>query len=223
MANRPDTTLLKSLPQIEEVLQSPALSGAATLLPRAVLADAARASVDALRTRILAGEAPSFDTDTIAHDAAARVLGLTRPSLRRVINASGVIIHTNLGRSVLAPEAIEAVDAVIAGYSTLEYSTEKMARGSRHAHCEKLICTLTGAEAAIAVNNNAAAVMMVLTEFAAGHEAVVRAASWLKSADRSAFPTSWNFPTRAWWKWAPRTRPTCAITSARSPTTRRCC
>jgi L-seryl-tRNA(Ser) seleniumtransferase len=173
MANKPDTALLKSLPQIEEVLQHPALAPVASQLPRSLVADAARTAVDALRARILAGEAPSVNIDAIARDAAQRALALTAPSLRRVINASGVIIHTNLGRSVLAPEAIEAVDQVIAGYSTLEYSVENMARGSRHAHCEKLICALTGAEAAIAVNNNAAAVMMVLTEFAGNHEAVV--------------------------------------------------
>ena len=90
-----------------------------------------------------------------------------------MVNASGVIVHTNLGRSPLAASAIEAVNDVIAGYSTLEYDTAAMARGSRHAHCEQLICALTGAQAAIAVNNNAAAVMMVLSQFAAGWEAVV--------------------------------------------------
>ena len=90
-----------------------------------------------------------------------------------MINATGIVVHTNLGRSPLADEAVSAVSDVARGYSTLEYDTDAMARGSRHDHVERLICTLTGAEAALAVNNNAAAVMMVLHEFARGHEAVV--------------------------------------------------
>ena len=84
-----------------------------------------------------------------------------------------MIIHTNLGRSVLSRAAQEAVASVICGYSTLEHSVDQMARGSRHSHCEQLICALTGAEAAIAVNNNAAAVMMVLSAFCNEREAVV--------------------------------------------------
>ena len=86
-------------------------------------------------------------------------------------------MHTNLGRSALAEEAVRAVQDVARGYSTLEYDTEAMARGSRHNHVERLVCSLTGAEAAIAVNNNAAAVMMVISEFAKG-----RAAGWCRAA-----------------------------------------
>ncbi|MDD6635940.1 MAG: L-seryl-tRNA(Sec) selenium transferase, partial [Coriobacteriaceae bacterium] len=102
-----------------------------------------------------------------------RTLAFMAPSLRRIINATGVVIHTNMGRSVMCPQAIEAVEDVIKGYSTCEYDTNKMQRGSRHNHYERLICAITGAEAAIAVNNNAAAVVLVLSEFAAGHEAIV--------------------------------------------------
>ena len=173
MANKPDTTLLRQLPQVEEVLHLPAIQALADDLPHDVLTEAVRTEIGRVRAMILAGGKPTFTTDGIAKRAAAAASGLKKPSLRRAVNASGVIIHTNLGRSVLAPEAVEAVNDVITGYSTLEYDTQKMARGSRHAHCESLICALTGAEAAIAVNNNAAAVMMVLREFASGHEAVV--------------------------------------------------
>ena len=165
--------LLRSLPQVEEVLHDPALSILTDSVPHDIVADAVRASVDDARTRILSGLDAATSVEDIARDARMRLLALNRPSLRRVVNASGVIIHTNLGRSVLAPSAVKAVNEVASGYSTLEYDTDSMARGSRHAHCEQLICTLTGAEAAIAVNNNAAAVMMVLSEFAAGHEAIV--------------------------------------------------
>ena len=172
MRHTPDVELLRKLPQVEEVLHDEVLTRI-TAIPRELIVDAVRAEIDLRRKAILNGETPDVAADVIARAAAARAQGLTRPSLRRVINASGVIIHTNLGRSVMAPEAIAAVNDVIMGYSTLEYDTQSMARGSRHDHCEPLICALTGAEAAIAVNNNAAAVMMVLSVFANGHEAIV--------------------------------------------------
>ena len=173
MVSHASQELLRSLPQVEEVLHDRALTVLADNAPRELIADAVRASVDDARQRILAGLEADTAVEDIARAARMRLLSLNRPSLRRVVNASGVIIHTNLGRSVLAPAAVKAVNDVATGYSTLEYDTDAMARGSRHSHCEQLICTLTGAEAAIAVNNNAAAVMMVLSEFAAGHEAIV--------------------------------------------------
>ncbi len=173
MVSHASQELLRSLPQVEEVLHDRALTVLADNAPRELIADAVRASVDDARQRILAGLEADTAVEDIARAARMRLLSLNRPSLRRVVNASGVIIHTNLGRSVLAPAAVKAINDVATGYSTLEYDTDAMARGSRHSHCEQLICTLTGAEAAIAVNNNAAAVMMVLSEFAAGHEAIV--------------------------------------------------
>ena len=166
--------LLRTLPQVEELLEHPSLQPALTSLPRQAVVDAARSAIDDARQALLAGNASCAPSaGAIAQSALLRTLALGRRSLRRVVNASGVIVHTNLGRSPLAASAVEAVNDVIAGYSTLEYDTTSMARGSRHAHCEQLICALTGAEAAIAVNNNAAAVMMVLSQFAAGWEAVV--------------------------------------------------
>ena len=164
---------LRSLPQVEEVLHDASLEALAESVPRDLVCDAVRASIDESRQAILAGSDADTSVPSIVRATRMRLLALNRPSLRRVVNASGVIIHTNLGRSVLAPAAVQAVNEVASGYSTLEYDTDAMARGSRHSHCEQLICTLTGAEAAIAVNNNAAAVMMVLSEFAAGHEAIV--------------------------------------------------
>ena len=165
--------LLKKIPQVEEVLNQPDLCKLETELPRELLTNMVRLEIDALRKKILAGETPTFDISSVAAAAAKRAQGLLVPSLRRIINATGVVIHTNMGRSVMAPGAIEAVNDVMKGYSTLEYNIDTMARGSRHSHCEHLLCALTGAEAAIAVNNNAAAVILVLSEFAAGHEAIV--------------------------------------------------
>ena len=173
MAKNAKSNPLRSLPQIEEVLRHDAMTRVLDVVPHDAAAGAARAAVEDVRRAILEGAIAQASLDDIARDAARRVEALTQRSLRRVVNASGVIVHTNLGRSMLAQEAIDAVDDVIRGYSTLEYSLEDMARGSRHDHCESLICTLTGAEAAIAVNNNAAAVLMVLSQFASGRQAVV--------------------------------------------------
>ena len=173
MSNHSMQNVLRTLPQVEELINHPAVAELVKDLPRDVVADEVRSAIDAMRQAILAGQLDHVDEAALVSNIRMSALRLRRPSLKRVVNASGVIIHTNLGRSVLAASAVEAVNQVARGYSTLEYDTQTMARGSRHDHCEQLICALTGAEAAIAVNNNAAAVMMVLAEFAAGHEAVV--------------------------------------------------
>ncbi|MDY4987758.1 MAG: L-seryl-tRNA(Sec) selenium transferase, partial [Eggerthellaceae bacterium] len=158
---------------VQEVLKCECISSLEESLPHSLLSDCVRSEITALRASILAGENPEFDIESVAQGARSRTLAFMAPSLRRIINATGVVIHTNMGRSVMCPQAIEAVEDVIKGYSTCEYDTNKMQRGSRHNHYERLICAITGAEAAIAVNNNAAAVVLVLSEFAAGHEAIV--------------------------------------------------
>ena len=173
MTDTNQRALLRSLPQVEESLSSPALERAVQRLSRRFVADCAREAVAQARADVLAGRADQVDVDAIAADAARRALALADPSLRRAVNATGVVVHTNLGRSPLALAAVEAVQDVARSYSTLEYDAAARTRGSRHDHVERLACTLTGAEAALAVNNNAAAVLLVLSEFAAGHEAVV--------------------------------------------------
>lgn len=173
MSDAKPQDILRLLPQIDEVLRIPLVEQIAKTIPRDVAVGYVRDVIGNLRTEILDGTVKQVEIDQIVSMVCLHILTLQKPSLRRVINTSGVIIHTNLGRSVLAPEAVEAVIQVATGYSTLEYDMQNMARGSRHDHCEKLLCTLTKAEAAIAVNNNAAAVMMVLSEFAADHEAIV--------------------------------------------------
>ena len=126
-----------------------------------------RQALETARGAIARGsEAPS--EEQLAED----VLGLARlvfePSLRPVINATGVIIHTNLGRAPLSGAAIEAMAAVSRGYSNLEFDLEAGERGSRFTHLEAALRQLTGAEAAIAVNNNASALLLALTALAAG-------------------------------------------------------
>ena len=176
MADQSIQEALRSLPSVEEILQNLSLSKKNTLLadlPHALKADIIRKEIDARRSAILASQHTETDASSITKAVIDQLELQANPSLRRVVNATGIIVHTNLGRSVLADEAIESVIEVAKGYSTLEYDTQAMERGSRHIHYEELICALTGAEAAIAVNNNAAAVMMVLHEFAQDKQAII--------------------------------------------------
>ncbi len=171
---------LRLLPSVTELLKAPAVAALLARHPRPVVVDAIRGLLDAERRRILEAPPPAgaaWTPEAFARELPARleaaVAARTRPSLRRVLNATGVVLHTNLGRSVLAPEAIEAMTAVAAGYSTLELDLETGERGSRHAHVERLLVALTGAEAACVVNNNAGATLIALNTLAAGREAVV--------------------------------------------------
>lgn len=166
-------SLLRTLPKTDDVLSRPELADALTEHPRALVVDAVRAAIEDARARLLAGEAFEPALSDVARDAVARATLAARPSLRGVINATGIIVHTNLGRSVLSAAAAAAVQQVARGYSTLEYDVESGERGSRHAHVESLLCRLTGAEAAMAVNNNAAAVMLGIAALTRGKEAIV--------------------------------------------------
>jgi len=140
---------------------------------RAALIDALRAEADALRSRVASGEhAPDDVAESIEQALPARLTALALPSLQPVINATGVILHTNLGRAPLARAAVERV-AALAAYSNLEYDLDTGARGRRDVHAERLLCRLTGAEAAVVVNNNAAATLLTLAALAAGREVIV--------------------------------------------------
>ncbi|MFN0072399.1 MAG: L-seryl-tRNA(Sec) selenium transferase, partial [Chloroflexota bacterium] len=132
----------------------------------------ARAVIDAARQQIQDGlSAP--DLGELVGALRARVHAATRPPVRRVINATGVIIHTNLGRAPLSERTLQAVEAVGRGYSNLEYQLEIGMRGSRHEHCNALLQQLTGAPGSVVVNNNAAALLLVLAELAVGREVVI--------------------------------------------------
>ncbi len=162
----------RALPSVEELLQSHTLRGYEHKVGRSVVVEAVREALDAARAEIRAGGAapmPALLIDAIT----ARIEQAVRSTLERVINATGVILHTNLGRAPLAPQALTALQDVAQSYSTLEYDLEKGARGARDVHAEALLCKLTGAEAALVVNNNAAAVMFVLRAFAEGKEVIV--------------------------------------------------
>ena len=144
----------RRLPSVDRVLADERLQRAASELGLAAATDAVRAEL-AARREAIARQDGNAALDGIAEAAAARAYAALSSSLRPVINATGVIIHTNLGRAPLSDEAIGAMTAVSRGYSNLEYDLEAGERGSRHGHVEALVCRVTGAEAAMAVNNNA--------------------------------------------------------------------
>jgi L-seryl-tRNA(Ser) seleniumtransferase len=166
---------LKLIPKVDRVLEWEALRALLSVHPRGLLLKAVRGVLDRLRSAALARrlDEAAFSEATICAEVARELAVLGSPSLKRVINGSGVVIHTNLGRSVLPEAAREALNTIAFSYSNLEFDLEAGVRGSRYSHVEALICELTGAEAAIVVNNNAAAVLLCLSALAAGREAVV--------------------------------------------------
>jgi len=140
---------------------------------RSAVVDGLRAEAEALRARVAGGEpAPSDAAAWIEQALPARLAALASASLRPVINATGVVLHTNLGRAPLAAVALERV-AALGGYTNLEYDLGKGARGRRDVHAETLLCRLTGGAAAVVVNNNAAATLLTLAAVAAGREVIV--------------------------------------------------
>ncbi len=165
--------LLREIPKVDDLLRSPALVSLCQNAPRSAVADAVRSVLAELRSSMLAGEAAALpDEAALAARVAECVKCACRPSLRRTINGTGVILHTNLGRACLAEAAAAAVAEVARGYSTLEYDVLTGGRGERYSHVEALLTSLTGAEAAFVVNNNAAAVLLILSALAEGGEVV---------------------------------------------------
>lgn len=167
---------LRSLYKVDEVLQDECLVFFKEKLPYSLIADSVRKEIDLLRDDIMRkdGCPPALsDRQLFLDRVIRRIQTASTPSLRRVINATGTILHTNLGRSPLSKKAIEHVTDVSCSYSTLEYDLKTGRRGSRHDHVSDLICQATGAEAAMVVNNNAAATMLVLSSMADGREVVV--------------------------------------------------
>jgi len=170
----PRRELLRSLPSVNDVLRLELLAEAKEQAGHARTVNAIRASLDRIRGDMGSGEldrAPS--PDELAHLVLSAIRAAARPSVRHVINATGVIIHTGLGRSVLPEAAFRAIAEEARGYSLLEIDRETGQRGHREAAIGRLLCELTGAEAATVVNNNAAATFLSLRALARGMEVVV--------------------------------------------------
>ena len=164
----------RALPAVDTLLRHEAIAPLLPRVPRALVLEAVRATLDEARAtlrRARTREAPG--ADALARDAAARAERLARPQLVRVLNATGVVLHTNLGRAPLAEEARRAVAEVAAGYSSLEYDLDRGGRGERGTGAERWLVRLTGAEAATVVNNGAGALLVALSAVAAGRKVIV--------------------------------------------------
>lgn len=168
--------LLKQLPKMDDILLALEKKGAFARDGRDYIVAAGRTVVSELREAVLTpggkiAKIPSLDV--IVGRVEAKLDAMRRFRLRKVVNATGVVLHTNLGRSPLCKEALARIIEVAGSYSNLEYDLEKGERGLRYSHVRDLLCTLTGAEEALVVNNNAAAVLLVLDTLAKGREAIV--------------------------------------------------
>ncbi len=170
--------LLKKLPKIDEIMFILEKSGTLERAPRDIVLSTCRFVVGDVRELILSAKeddvsirVPSLDE--VAATVVEKIENIRRYSFRRVVNATGIILHTNLGRAPLCKEALEKIFEVSCGYSNLEFDLEKGKRGLRYDHVQKILCELSGAEDALVVNNNAAAVLLVLNTLSEGKEAIV--------------------------------------------------
>ncbi|KJS13104.1 MAG: selenocysteine synthase [Peptococcaceae bacterium BRH_c8a] len=181
MSDKDYTRLFRYIPPVDEVLNKPAIESLAQKIPRMLVLSAVREAATRLRDEIKSGrltlpagiEPRDFLTAEMVNRATRLALSNNRPNLRRVLNLTGVVLHTNLGRAVLSDKARLAINQAASGYSNLELDLQTGKRGSRYAPVEGLLTALTGAEAALVVNNNAAAVLLALGTLAKGHEVIV--------------------------------------------------
>jgi len=194
-ASKTSNALLRSIPSVDELIANPRLSELSAQVGRPLIVTATRSVLAALRSRI--AEHPEDTTSKLEPgELAAQLIGeivvdvedALKPSLRPVINATGVVLHTNLGRAPLGAEFFEHIRAVATQYSNLEYDLESGSRGSRDVHTSRLLQRLTGAEAGLAVNNNAAAVFLVLAALARGGEVIVSRGELIEIGDGFRIP-----------------------------------
>ena len=168
--------LYRRIPKVDILLEKEEIKELITRYGRESVMEAVREETEALRAFIgkcRDEEAALEKTEQLPRAIRERVVRLHTPNMRIVINGTGTVLHTNLGRAPICREHMERLTGLVSGYSNLEYSLEEGKRGERYSHFEKLLCRLTGAEAAMAVNNNAAAVMLILSSLAKGGEVVV--------------------------------------------------
>ncbi len=164
---------MRNIPSMDKMLSMPWIGKYEGKIGRDSVKSVISGVFDDQRAKIFNDPDAVFDRDSVAAEVERQLKKRAGKSLRPVVNATGVVLHTNLGRSLLAKEAIEAIESVAGSYSTLEYSPESGSRGHRNDHVEWLLCRLTGAEAAIIVNNNAAAVILSLGALAKDKEAII--------------------------------------------------
>ncbi len=167
--------MLRNIPKVDKILEWPDIKAFMEKYPRPVVIAAVRETLNQVRAEILAGSTTreSLAEETVVEKVNLALNKSNTPGLRRVINGTGVVLHTNLGRAPLAESLRDAMLDAAFGYCTLEFDLETGSRGKRAVHVENLLCSLTGAETAVVVNNNAAAVLLALSALARGREVVV--------------------------------------------------
>ncbi|WP_010292643.1 L-seryl-tRNA(Sec) selenium transferase [Clostridium senegalense] len=165
--------LLRKLPKIDELLKEPLIQKEIDVTYRVLVVDSLREAIDKFRKNILENKINDFESEDVLNYALGILTRKKQHNLRRVINATGTVIHTNLGRSLLSSDAVKNAMEVASRYNNLEYDIKEGKRGSRYSHIEELIIKITGAEAAIVVNNNAAAIMLVLDTLSKNKEIIV--------------------------------------------------
>ena len=173
---KPKDSARAAVPSVDRLLRLPAMEKLVAAHGRALATEATRVALADLRAALARpkrGKAPKTDDAALLAAIGERLTAMTAPSLREVFNLTGTVLHTNLGRAALPPEAVEAVVAVARGAVNLEYDLSRGRRGDRDDHLEDLLCRLTGAEAATVVNNNAAAVLLTLNSLALRREVIV--------------------------------------------------
>jgi len=169
---------LRTLPSVDRILQQDRVNSLLEKYPRWLVVKTAQIVVDEERKKILRSDpdlisGDSITTEILSEKVSERISVVGQLSLRSVINATGVIVHTNLGRSLLNREVLQNLVTVASNFSNLEYNLDEGERGSRYSHVEEILCELTGAEAALVVNNNAGAVLLSLSTIATGREVIV--------------------------------------------------
>jgi len=169
---------LRKLPSVDKILQRDEVKDLLDEYPRWLVVKTAQLVVEKERQEIIASDlnilcTDSINIENISAKVSERISVVGQSSLRRVINATGVIVHTNLGRSLLNSEVIQNILTIASNYSNLEYNLDERTRGSRYSHIEDILCELTGADAALVVNNNAGAVLLALSTIADGMEVIV--------------------------------------------------
>jgi L-seryl-tRNA(Ser) seleniumtransferase len=167
-------TLLRSIPKVDDILKERGWKDLVKTCPESLSKDLLRVSMERLRSGIKAGTITALPTiDVMLHELEKEIRAFMSPRIRRVINGTGVIIHTNLGRSLLPDAAVKALVGTAKYYTNLEYDVARGERGDRYEHCLYILRKLTGAESALVVNNNAAAVFLALNTLAEGKEVVI--------------------------------------------------
>ncbi len=173
---QPDNVLqaaLRELPAVDHLLKQPSVVKLADDYPRSEVVYVVRTVLDERRAALRAGQHLAVDGPALALEIRQRLYARSRPHLRKVINATGIVLHTGLGRAPLAEEALDAIVEAAAGYCNLELNLDNGQRGDRHEHLRELLRELCGCEDALVVNNNAAATYLALNTLAAGREAII--------------------------------------------------